>query len=298
MKKSSKSSKEYSDAINGMRKSVADVLDVEEDAVSNDFLEKHLDDIKKAAKGNEKAIDALRDAYADDLLLNIGVNNELDSATQNDLQSKLDKLQAQIPSIEIGTRLNTADFENNKSKFIEQAQDIINTAQMTEEQANAFFDSIGFDAEFETEEKTVTSKKPITKTVTEDDTEIVNRGGTQVVLPATRTWSYNDGYTPVDETISVVAMGTNGKTPQIKSLTKKASGVMNNASSKNPGGGSKSKKSGGSSSKKKEEKIKNELDRYHKINTQIEKVTNQLDDLEKEEERTLNPKLLDNFNKQ
>lgn len=288
MKKSTKSSKEYSDAINKMRSSVADVLDVEEDAVSNDFLEKHLDDIKKAATGNEKAIDALRDAYADDLLLNIGVNNELDNATQKDLQGRLDKLQNQFSDIKIGTKLDSG-------KFLEEAQNIVDIAGMTEEQANAFFDSIGFDAEFETEEKKVTSQKPITETVTQDmSTE--NDAGDHITR--TRTYSYNAGYTPVEETISVVAMGTNGKAPKIKSLTKKATGSMNNASTVNKGGGNKKSGGGGKSKKAEEQKIDFKPDRYHVVNTQISKTDNLLKQLQVSESHALGPELLDNYAKQ
>lgn len=63
------------------------------------------------------------------------------------------------------------------------------------------------------------------------------------------------------------------------------------------GGGS----GGGKNKSKKQEKPKwqpDEIDRYHKINTQIEKVSNTLTKLQKQEEKALGPKLLDNLSKQ
>jgi hypothetical protein len=71
LRKSSKESKEYSDALNKTRSALSDVLNVEEDFIENDFVEEHLDDIKLAAEGNGDAIDRLKMALADDIILNI-----------------------------------------------------------------------------------------------------------------------------------------------------------------------------------------------------------------------------------
>jgi len=49
-----------------------------------------------------------------------------------------------IPDIEVGTSLETG-------AFLEQAQALIDACGLTADQANALFDSIGFEATFATE---------------------------------------------------------------------------------------------------------------------------------------------------
>jgi septal ring factor EnvC (AmiA/AmiB activator) len=71
LKKSSKESAEYSKAMGGIKNALADVLDIEADFVSEDFVTEHLADIEKAATGDAEAIDRLRSALGDQLILDI-----------------------------------------------------------------------------------------------------------------------------------------------------------------------------------------------------------------------------------
>ena len=265
LKNSSESSEEYSQAINGIRDALVDVLDVEEDSIDNDFITKNLSLIEKASKGNAEAIDQLRDAYADEILLKISADNQLNTGEIQTLKDQLNSLQSDMPDFAIGKIDDTA--------FIESCQKLISDAGMTAEQANQMFSAMGIEPEYETKEEVVESQKPVTKMVSVNDTEVIEyEDGHKVTLPATRTWSYIDGYTPVKETIQMVAMGVNGKTPEIKSLTKKATGSMNNFSSTNKGG-----KSGGGSKPKKIDKTKNEKDRYHDVNVELKNISNALE---------------------
>jgi hypothetical protein len=59
LKNSSKESLVYSKAMKGTQKALADVLDVEEEYISDDFVKEHLEDIEKAAEGDAEAIDRL-----------------------------------------------------------------------------------------------------------------------------------------------------------------------------------------------------------------------------------------------
>ncbi|MBQ7820076.1 MAG: hypothetical protein IJ341_10315 [Bacteroidales bacterium] len=69
--------------------------------------------------------------------------------------------------------------------------------------------------------------------------------------------------------MSVIAMSADGKTPQIKSLTRKSSGAMNNNSSRNAGGKS---GGGGGGDKSKADKVKKSdvVDRYKEISDAID----------------------------
>ena len=57
LKKSSKSSQEYASAMSKTKKALSDVLDVDDDMVSDDFVTNPLDQLAKAAAGDEQAPD-------------------------------------------------------------------------------------------------------------------------------------------------------------------------------------------------------------------------------------------------
>ena len=274
---SDKASKEYSDAMGDMKDAMADVLDMEKEWISSDFITSHLDDIKLASEGSAEAIERLKVAAAQDIVMQ--VTAEMDPNIQADLVNDVAALSAMIPDIEVGATLDDGEF-------LTKAQQLIQDCGMTVEQANAMFEALGFEPEFVTEEKTVTSRVPVQRTHT--DYAItqgsINILGVDVPMPTVDrlTTTSIDGYTDVNETIQVPAIGV-GKTPTIKSLTRKSSGSMNNYSSSNKGGGSpgSSKKSGGGGSKSKDpqkmDPLKDERDRYHDINNELKKLNTQLE---------------------
>jgi hypothetical protein len=73
LKKSDKSSAEYSKALSGMKGALSDILGVEEEYISNDFVTDHMDDIKLAAEGNAEAIDRLAIAAGKDIIVNMEI---------------------------------------------------------------------------------------------------------------------------------------------------------------------------------------------------------------------------------
>ena len=304
LKNSKKSSQEYNDALKGTRKAIANILDVEEDAVSNNFVEKHLKDIEGAAKGNTKAIDNLRKAYTQDILLRIVVQNDLDKPAQQQLINSLKNLQAEIPDIKVGTRIDFENMDKGYEDFIKRCNDIVSSAHMTAEQAKEFFASMGFETEF------VTTQQPVTKTGHETITETTVENVATVRTPdgqgsytypaKMRTTTKKGKEYNYTDYVEAVAMSTDGKTPQIKTLTKKATGSMNNYSSSNKGGGTSGGKGGGGSSSKakKLDKIDDTADRYHKVNTQISKVENQLKKVQSQQQKLVGGKLIENLNKQ
>lgn len=288
LRNSDESSEEYCEALNDMKDAVADLLDVEEDAIDTDFITnvKNLELIEEAAKGNAKAIDQLRDAYADRILLNITTDNLLEDSEIQSLKDKLNGLQKDMPDFQVG-RIDDA-------AFIESCQQLIADAGMTAEQANKMFSAMGIEPEYATEEDTVEVKKPITRTVTVNNSKMAQLpDGTGVPITDTSTYSYVDGYVPIKETILKVSMGVNGKTPKITGLTKKATGTMNNASSINKGG-----KSGGGSKPQKVEKTKNEKDRYHDVNVKLKQISNSLDEVQQQTELLTGQSYIDNLAKQ
>lgn len=299
LKNSSESSEEYAEALKGTREALADVLDTSEDYISKDFVKDHMDDISKAAEGDADAIDRLHAALAKQIVLDIIVNKDFSAEKQEEILDIIDTLQTQLPDLEVGASLDTtqldsdyADFENTLAKLIEQSG-------MTADQVNAMLGQMGYEADFDTEQVQVTNQVP--KTVTESESEIVS-----VIPPKFKTTSvsYQDGTTPVTQTVDVPKISAKGEKKSIglKGLSKKAGGSYNNHSSKNKGGGKPSKSSGGGGSKAKEpnkmDKLDDQADRYHKVNTQIAKVENSLKKLTSQEDKLVGAKLIANLNKQ
>ena len=176
--------------------------------------------------------------------------------------------------------------------------EIIKNANMTAEQANAYFDALGFETNFVTKPQEQIQRVPeyVTQTIVED------KGHTEDGKPitTTRTRTYQDGYYEGKGSVDAIAMstGVDGKSevPQIQSITKKAGGSSNNYSSSNSGG--KSNKSGGGGKAKeanRADKKKNEdleIDRYHVITEQLERLNAELEKISKAKDRAFGAKRL------
>ena len=163
---------------------------------------------------------------------------------------------------------------------------------MTVEEANAMFESLGFEPVFTTTTKTLTTSKPIIKTVTRDYSGEVsgeNENGETYSERASETYSYVSGYTPVEETYEIPAMSNDGTNPTVEFLTKKATGSFNNFSADNAGGGSLggSKKS---SAKNTGPKKSVKPERYKEINDKLDDVSNAYEKANKAAERFYGPK--------
>lgn len=300
LKKSSKESQEYAEALGGIQDALSLIYGVEADYISNDFVTSHLKEIEQAATGSETAIEGLRKELTEDIILKIAVYNGLDTSVQNELLGMIHNLESQIPDIKVGTEIDMDDA--TYAGFLQTMQDIINTAGLTAEQANALFSTMGFDTNFATEEKTMPQDVPeyVTETIVEKE------GQTEDGKPitTTRTRTYQDGVFHTEGKMEVMAMATSAdgtKVPQIKSITKKGTGAQNNYSSKNAGGKKPGSKSGGGSKPKeldKQDALEDEKDPYHDIDIRIKQISTDLEKLNKQQSKFFGQKLINNLNKQ
>ena len=295
LKKSTKESEEYNDAANEMRSALSDTLDVSEDFISNDFIVKHLEDIEDAAAGDADAIDRLRAALSQQIVLDIVGVDKFENLPNN-LQVAITSLQNIIDNthLDIGETISLNADNIDETGFIEACNEIIKNANMTAEEANAYFDTMGFETTFVTAPQEVKQRNPI---VMQRQT-IVNKGRdeeTGAPYWETKTETWNDGYSEETGYVDAIAMTTTGadgktKVPEIKTITKKATGAQNNFSGGNaggglPGGGSKtsSKKNTGPSKSVKPE-------RYKEIDDKLDDVANAYEKANKAAERLYGPK--------
>ena len=306
LKKSQKSSEEYSDALHGMQDALADILDTEDKLITDDFVQKHFKEIEKAAKGDAEAIDELHKELAKDIVINAATNF---GATQQEIDQMIADLDSlKIPDIKVGASLDMENLEGDEAQFMETMQNIIKSAGLTADEANALFGQMGFQAQFATEEVPTKQVVPeyVTETAPDGETTVQDIGpdGQTVTrtFTRTRTRTYQDGTYEASGKMTAIAMETdaNGNktnVPKITGMTKKAGGSFNNYSSKNKGG-KKAGKGGGDSKPDKMDKVSVEPDRYHKVNTQITKVDNSLKKLQSQQDKFIGNKKIANLNAQ
>lgn len=273
LQNSEKSSEEYYKAISGMRSAMAKLLDISEDYVSSNFLTSNLEDIGKAAEGDAEAIDRLRQALSQDVVANLVLKDEKFreqlTSTVTDLQSALDAADfSMTPTLE-----NEAMFKA--------LNEMIAAAGLSVDQVNALFDSMGYEANFESQEENIPAKVPVTTKYHEITGYKEHEDGSREWVETERTQTtYEDNIGKA----TAFALGVNAE-PKIKSVAKKANGSFNNKSSSNPGGTKKSSGGGSKGSKgkepSKEKPIERDTDIYRVVNQELSQVESQLSKIDK-----------------
>lgn len=295
LKNSTKGSQEYFNALAKTRSALSDVLDVEEEFISDDFVTSHLDEIAKAAKGDEKAIDSLRSSMDEEIIARITLGQDEEFTAQiNSLDQKVKDACSKLdPTIEVGAKVDNADF-------LEAANNLVKESQMTADEANAYFAGIGYEPVYNAEDIDTSAEMPNAETITRVvDTKFDNPktfdlgflGKHTINLPSitTRTETKAEEPTKSPSDMRLVSFSGGKTPPEIRGFYRKATGSSNNHSSTNSGGSGGSKSSGGSSSSKpsKIDKSKKSdvVDRYKEITDSINDTTRALDKANKSADR-------------
>lgn len=291
LKNSSKGSMEYAKAMSGMKKAVADVLDVESDMISNDFINEHSEDIKKAAEGDAEAIDKLRASMDEEIIAKLKLEHpdltNLDTLDA-DIKSKLDNVlkDIKVPDIEVGAVLKDEEF-------LEAANELVETSGMSADEANAYFAGIGYEPLYNQEEipEANSMSAPNVRTVTTVEgiswaEENMTIGDTELPIKMPQI-SVKTTSTPLEDTktpgpMTLTSFSGDGAPPKIRGLRRKATGSQNNYSSTNAGGGSPGKSGGGGSKSKPATKVKRTkksevVERYKEINDALDDMADALD---------------------
>lgn len=318
MRKSSKESEEYYEAMNNIREALSDVLGVSSDVIDGEFIADNLDLIQKAAEGDEEAIASLKSSLAEDIICRVmAVDNfnELDPKIQ-DLYNKV--IQASN-DLQIGVTANMDD-----SQFIQAMNELILATGMTVEEAQGIMNSLGYEPVFDE----TTAEVPTTITTTqienigwhkasiEGNPTLLKLLGLEegIMLPTLSTSTYSTPGPSYDLTAVGYHAEESGKgggstskrvnlpgnaTAQIKSATRVSSPTYSgsNYSPRNSGGspgyspsGSGGGGGGGGSSDNGSEdeptpaelmeytQITEVVDRYYEITDSLEDMTDALDD--------------------
>lgn len=286
LKKSTKGSQEYADAIIGTKDAVADLLDMETEDIDNKFIEDNLDLIKDAAQGDGKAIDDLKDKLHEEVKINL----------VNDLKSQILDIEDQLNGLDkFLDRELKAGIELDDTDFIEKLNEIVEKTGMSAEQINKFLKSRNIEAKYVEETDTVQTSMPITETVTEQWTETgsTSTGETddmghsknaETTIIHSKATPKIVGTVKVPQEFAAFGMTTDGTTPKVEKLVRKASGAANNYSTQNSGGPKPSKPSGGNNNKKNaknQKKEKSPFNEFYHLEKVLDKIEKRLKGLQK-----------------
>lgn len=299
IKKSDKSSQEYSDAISGMRDALGDIFNAESDYVSNDFIVNHLKEIEAASKGSESAIDSLGKAFARDVAqqsISTLIGEDLDKANEaiEKFFNAYDGL-SNLDSIEIGALIDNEGFAEALNQMIQDTG-------MTTKQIQSLLGGLNLEAEITEVDVNQMTEIPITRTETTlDDTFSAKATGASgrgytVSIPNYTTRTVSDiEHVPTKTTVPQIAYGKDAKGKNVPKIFKAKSGKVNNFSSINKGGGS-GKKSSGGGSKSKTDKVQNKTKRYHRIDDELDDTAKKLDKISTLEDRLYGSKRIAQIN--
>lgn len=253
LQKSSETSVEYMEALQGTQDAVGDLLNIDGSELSGKFIKNNLDLIGKAAEGNGEAIDELRSKLDEEIIAKVTVRADSEEIknTINELNSEVQELSNNLPDIEVGAILKDEGF-------LEAANKLVDTANMTADEANAYFAGMGYEPVYNEQEIPAPMEAPnaITKmTVMGIDWSESNLTiGDQelpIKMPIIKMETSSEALEPTEAEGGPHLVSFSGEKtpPPIKGFRKLASGSSNNYSSKNSGGGSSKKSSGGGGSK-------------------------------------------------
>ena len=283
LKNGDKTTLEYAEALSETKETMADILNVSTEDISNGFIEQNLDSIKALSEGSMDALNDLQKAFGQQYILDLNTSGNLTTENLEILQSHLDNLN--LTDIEVGASVNDQAFIDDLNRMLE-------NGEMTQEQVNTLLNGIGVEPHYTTEQHETTLF----------DTAGMSVSGEIFGIP------YNFDLPPFKISGMV-------DVPQIKpadspgggGLTRKASPSAGKSGVSAPkgkggGGGGKGKGGGGGGKgyepKENKDPIDNEVDRYEKVNTQLDAIGADYEKINSEQERLTGDKLAKNLQKQ
>lgn len=295
LKNNTKGTSEWQETMSGLKEDLADIVNFDDaNLITENFAQAALDseDLTLALDGNVDAILRLRQAAADDLVINILAQQSEDPAS---IAAEWDWLKNYLATNPIGG----PDFDD--TVFSTRLQQLINNTGASIDQIEAMFSGLNISADIETTYHPQTMTVPTTWT---EEKQYAN--GTGVYEWAdedgTHTKEYTlfkrqsvtypgepvtvEGWVPTYE-IKGTSKGTGASSVKIESAPAPKPSYSSTTSG-GAGGGSRGGGGGGSSSpatKKQYTKKSDVVDRYHEINAAIEDLSDALSDVNKQSDR-------------
>ena len=284
---------DYSDAIQGIEDALTNIFDFDVStglADSTQFIKDHMDDIAAAAEGDMDAIERLRIAAAQQILIDADFDWTKLNVSQDELFGLISELNNE--EIEVGATLDTTTFGEALAIALQ-------AVGATTKEMQEVFDSLGWEPNiiYETYKVADDSRQTTDGTIEIVDPEAP--GGTRTVKVSDEV-VFNGNNTVTIPKINAKGTTYQGSAPKIASPSSHSS---SGGGGRGKGGGGKGGKgSGGKGGKAKaiepKEKKEHEKDYYEEVNSQLDKTEKILSRIEKEEDRLIGDKARANQNKQ
>ena len=272
---------EYAEAMDDTRQAVADLVNVSKDDISPQFVTDNLDTIEKAAYGDVEAIQQLRIAAANEILIQINKTGNLTPENLTYLQQKAQEL----------ATMNIQPYAAiDDANFIAQLNNMMANGEMTADQVQSYLNSIGYDPVMSTETVDYTAFTIPGKSI---PINVLGVDVGSIDIPDIEI----QGKTQMPKIESVQSIGSGGYTP-VSSAARgnRPSGSGGGGGKKGGGGG------GGGSGKsyepKKKDRVEDEIDRYERVNAELDTLSNRLEKVADEQERLAGFDVADNMSKQ
>lgn len=260
---------------------VAKVQDALEDVfgikVSADYVEEHLEDIQKLAKGDVSELERLQQAAAKDFILNLAISDESKYNMLSMIEGFIKEAEAYQDDIklEVGAAMNL-------DSYTEQLNEMLKAGDITAEEVKKTFAAIGYAVDIKTKKVPTTTHQ--TYTVQKEDG------------PA-ETWKVDT--TTITE-VPYIA-GENTYNPGETTTTASGEKVTTNYQEKGTGftytGGNKTKGNALSTiteeSKKEKKKLIDSIERYTEIKEKLSDIERALDRIAKAKDRAFGQAKLD-----
>lgn len=299
----SSSYKEITDATNDLIPGVEGLLNIDMSGWSQDMKNAfmvdptNLENLEAAINGDEEALQRLRSAAAEQILVSCGIDPNANGDLYSDMESIIGWAQANLPDIQAGASIDDELFTEQLEKMIENAYE----AGMSVDEIMNFLSGLGIDAEIETVSQTYTGKADLAQAVSSGDamslTTVAQSYSASMDVPKVQLKKDENGNALVKKSVSGSSAGArSGRT-----------GSSGSGGSGGSGGGSGSSPSSGGSgggsgnddySDDQTELTENEIDRYEKVNAHLDDIANSLDKVADEQDRLTGQKYIDNIAEQ
>lgn len=276
-KDASKGTSDYYKALGELDEILSDILNIDVGSLSDDFYknEDAIDAMARAADGDADAIDDLRKIASEDIITHLKVENisdeDKDYLINEELLPMLSDFQAKVDEMPIG-----AEVDINTDPFILKLNELAALGQISAERLTNILSSVGMDATI-----TEVQSEPVWNETKMKWPKFQQNKDTGIIEP---TGEYTEFSTYTQSQSSF---------PQITGATYTGSGVQTGGSNSRGGsssggsGGSGGGGGGGGSSYEPKTKDRNddEVDRYKKVDAQLNKIDKTLDKLNTDKER-------------
>ena len=276
---------QYTDAVNNLLPGLEHLLNIDmsdwDQAIANEFIAQNLNDIEAAINGDVIALQNLRGEASKQILINAGIDPETEPELYNEMIGIIDYANQKLPDLQAGASIDD-------TVFLAQLQNMVNNALAAGVSVDKIMEGLnGLGVEAEVTYKPTKLYFP------------------QVAKGADTLGEAFDMISSVAHTVNTPTI-TLSNVKKISSTNPSDYAGYRPTSSGGSGGSSGGKKGGGGGGSgsgktyepKTKDPVENELDRYERVDTELDAISNDLEKIADEQDRLLGDDLAKNMSKQ